>query len=88
MSIRKTIITTIVALTLVAMVVPGVAQGVTIDELLAQIAILQSQLLALQGSTPSGTANYVGIPAGFTFTRNLPVGTVHQDVVYLKAVLI
>lgn len=87
MSIRKTIITTVVALTLVAMVAPGVAQGVTIDELLAQIALLQSQLLTLQGGT-AGTANYAGIPAGFTFTKNLPVGTVDQDVVYLKAVLI
>ncbi len=30
---------------------------------------------------------YTGIPQGFTFTRNLPVGTVHQDVVYLKEIL-
>ena len=88
MSIRKTIITTVVALTLVAMVAPGVAQGVTIDELLAQIALLQTQLLGLQGGTPSGSGTYAGIPAGFTFQKNLPVGTVDPDVVYLKAVLI
>jgi len=89
MSIRKTIITTVVALTLVAMVVPGIAQGDTISDLLAQIQQLQTQLLTLQGgSTPTGTANYAGIPAGFTFQENLPVGTVDQDVVYLKAVLV
>ena len=54
MSIKRTIITTIVALALVAMIAPGVAQGVTIEELLAQIAILQQQLLVLQGGTTGG----------------------------------
>jgi len=51
MSIKRTIISTIVALAMVATVAPSVAQGVTIEELLAQIATLQAQLLALQGGT-------------------------------------
>jgi len=33
-------------------------------------------------------ADYNGIPAGYTFTKNLPVGAVDASVVYLKAVLI
>lgn len=85
MSIRKTIITTIVALAVVAVVAPGVAQGVTIDELLAQIAQLQTQLLALQGGTtvPAGT----GACAGVTFTRNLTVGSTGSDVKCLQQIL-
>ena len=58
MSIKRTIITTIAALALVAMVAPGVAQGVTVEELLAQIAQLQAQLLALQtGSATTGNSS-------------------------------
>lgn len=85
MSIKRTIITTIVALALVAVVAPGVAQGVTIDELLAQIAQLQTQLLALQGGTqtPAGT----GACAGVTFSRNLTVGSTGSDVKCLQVIL-
>lgn len=86
MSIKRTIITTIVALAVVAMVAPGVAQGVTIDELLAQIAQLQLQLLALQsGGTTSGTAP--AACAGVTFTRNLTTGSTGSDVKCLQAFL-
>ena len=86
MSIKRTIITTIVALALVATVAPGVAQGVTIDELLAQIALLQSQLLALQsGGTTTGTVP--AVCAGVTFSRNLTVGSTGSDVKCLQAVL-
>jgi len=37
---------------------------------------------------PVSAIAYTGIPADFTFTRNLPVGTVNSDVPYLKVVLI
>ncbi|MDP3882642.1 MAG: peptidoglycan-binding domain-containing protein, partial [Candidatus Staskawiczbacteria bacterium] len=81
MSIKRTIIAAVVGLTLVAMVAPGVAQGVTIDELLAQIAVLQAQLLALQGGS-GGTPVPTGIVAcsGVTFTRSLVIGSTGQDV--------
>lgn len=86
MSIRKTIITTVVALTMVAMVAPGVAQGVTIDELLAQIAQLQAQLIALQsGTTTTGT-----VPSactGITLTRTLVKGSTGSDVKCVQALL-
>ncbi|MEK7664585.1 MAG: peptidoglycan-binding protein, partial [Patescibacteria group bacterium] len=86
MSIRKTIITTVVALTMVAMVAPGVAQGVTIDELLAQIAQLQAQLLALQGSaTPTGLAP--AACSGITLTRTLVKGSTGSDVKCVQALL-
>jgi hypothetical protein len=85
MSIKRTIITTIVALALVAVVAPGVAQGVTIDELMAQISLLQSQLLTLQGGT-TPTAG-TGACAGVTFTRNLTVGSTGSDVKCLQVIL-
>ncbi|MEK7540668.1 MAG: peptidoglycan-binding protein [Patescibacteria group bacterium] len=86
MSIRKTIITTVVALTLVAMIAPGVAQGVTIDELLAQITALQAQLVALQGgTTTTGTAPTAC--AGITLTRTLVKGSTGSDVKCVQALL-
>ena len=88
MSIKRTIITTIVALALVAMIAPGVAQGVTIEELLAQIAILQQQLLVLQGGTTGGTTGTGPSGCvGVTFSRNLVVGSTGSDVKCLQAVL-
>lgn len=86
MSIKKTIITTVAVLVMVAVVAPGVAQGVTIEELLAQIAQLQAQLMALQGgTTPVPTGNVAC--AGVTFTRNLTVGSTGQDVKCLQVLL-
>lgn len=87
MSIKKTIITAIVGLTLVAMIAPGVAQGVTIEDLLAQIAQLQVQLLALQGgtTTPSGT-----VPAactGITLSSWLKKGDTGAEVKCVQALL-
>ena len=87
MNIKRTIITTVVALALVAMIAPGVAQGVTIEELLAQIAILQQQLLALQGGTTGTTGTVPSACVGVTFTRNLVVGSTGSDVKCLQAVL-
>ncbi len=62
-----------------------------IAQLSATLQALQSQLSALQGqgttpTTPTAS-NYTGIPAGFTFTKNLYQGMRDQDVVYLKKVL-
>lgn len=89
MNIKKTIISTVVALALVAVVAPGVAKGVTIEELLAQINQLQAQLLALQSG---GTVIPVGgsVPAncvGVTFTRSLRVGARGTDVKCLQSIL-
>jgi hypothetical protein len=88
MSIKRTIIAAVVGLTLVALVAPGVAQGVTIDELLAQIAQLQAQLVAMQqgqGGTvvPTGTVACSGV----TFTRALVIGSTGQDVKCLQVLL-
>ena len=87
MSIKRTIITTVVTLALVAMIAPGVAQGVTIEELLAQIGQLQAQLLALQGGTTGGTGTVPSACVGVTFSRNLVIGSTGSDVKCLQAVL-
>jgi hypothetical protein len=84
----------------VAMLPAGASAALTSSQVAAIISLLQSfgadattianVQASLTGGTPGtgGTGNYQGIPAGFTFTRNITVGTVSQDVVYLKAVLI
>ena len=86
MSIKRTIITTIVALALVAMVAPSV-QAVTIDELMAQIGLLQAQLLTLQGSGATPVPTGAIACAGVTFTRNLTVGSTGSDVKCLQVLL-
>ena len=87
MNIKRTIITTVVTLALVAMIAPGVAQGVTIEDLLAQIAQLQAQLLTLQqGGQPAGTGG-TGACTGVTFTRNLVIGSTGSDVKCLQQIL-
>ena len=85
MNIRKTIITTAVALTTVAMIAPMSVGAVTTAELQAQINALMAQLQALQGSSDTG-----GVPAacvGLTFTRNLTVGSTGSDVKCLQALM-
>ncbi len=91
-NIVKKIITIATVLTVsVFLVGPGVAQGITVEELEAQIAdllasltTLQSQLAELKGE-PMGIT---GVPAGFTFDQNLKQGTrVDPDVMYLQIVL-
>jgi len=87
MSIKRTIITTLVALAIVATIVPtSTVSAVTIDELLAQIATLQAQLMGLQGTTTTGTSTYSAC-AGVTFTRALTVGSTGSDVKCLQQVL-
>jgi len=89
MSIKRTIITTIVALALVAVVAPVATQATTVSDLMAQIQALQAQLQGLSGST-STTTTSGNLPAacvGVTFSRNLVVGSVGSDVKCLQAIL-
>lgn len=103
MSIRTKIIATILSLSLVAVMIPsGAVQAALTESQIQSILSLLTSFGAdattvanveasLRGTTPTiptTPGTYTGIPAGFTFTKNLPVGTVDQDVVYLKAVLI
>src|SRR3989344_6619570 len=74
-------VTTTISLTGVLGIVP-VAHGQSIADLLAQIAALQAQLMALQSGS-------VGAPvSSFNFTRNLTVGSRGDDVVALQNILI
>ena len=68
---------TIAALMSAGSLIPMVSSAVTIDELLAQIAALQAQLLTLQGSSVS-TADKC------SFTRSLTVGSRGDDVTCLQ----
>src|SRR3989344_4377156 len=86
MNIKKTIISATVAVTMAAMIAPGLAGAGTIAELQAKINELLAQLQMLQGQ-PSDTG---GIPAaciGITFTRNLAVGSTGSDVKCLQALM-
>lgn len=86
MNIRKTITTATVALTMVAMIAPGFASALTVEELQQQITQLQNQLAGLQNVGTSAT----GMPsacAGITFTRNLSRNSVGNDVKCLQALL-
>lgn len=86
MNIRKTIITTAVALTTVAMIAPMSAGAITVAELQAQINALLAQLQQLQGTqTTSGTMPAACV--GVTFSRNLVVGSTGSDVKCLQAVM-
>jgi len=85
MSIKRTIITTILALALVAVVAPAATQATTISDLMAQIAALQAQLTGLSGGTPVPTGN--AACAGVSFTRNLTVGSTGSDVKCLQILL-
>jgi len=94
-SLKRKIIAIAISVTCTAwLVAPALVLGdtasdlqATIDSLMAQIATLQTQIDALNGTTPTGTTAYTGIPAGFTFEKNLSSGMSDPDVVYLKAVL-
>lgn len=87
----KKIIASFLGLTMALMMVPGVAAGITVEELqdqiadlLAQIATLQTQIAAM-GGTPAA-----GVPAactGITFTVDLSQGSTGNDVKCLQALL-
>lgn len=57
-----------------------------IEALNAQIALLQQQLADLTGGSTT-TPSFTGIPADFTFTRNLRLGSSGDDVKYLQIIL-
>ncbi len=95
---KKKIISIVTSLTVITMMMPmapvmaTISAGCranlntcTIAELIEYSAELQAQLTALQGTTPAAT--YTGIPAGFTFAKNLSQGMTDSDVVNLKIVL-
>ena len=78
MNITKKIVATVVGLSMVVMMAPGIAQGVTIAELQAQIADLTAQLAALQAQAGA---------AACTFTRALYPGVSGADVKCLQQYL-
>lgn len=57
-----------------------------IAELTAFLTGLQAQVTQSEGTTPT-TGGYTGVPADFTFTKNLSTGMKDADVVNLKKVL-
>jgi hypothetical protein len=68
----------------------NIAQGATVEELLAQIADLKAQIATLQEQLaelqpPAGV--YEGIPAGFSFENNLKYGMKNNEVKYLQIIL-
>jgi hypothetical protein len=76
---KKRILAIVTCMTLVMMVAPSVS-AVTIDELMAQIAALQAQLVILQGQ--------VSTPAVTSFTTNLSFGMRGAAVTNLQNFLI
>ena len=92
----KKLVAVLTGLTVVVMSFPMMTvssvNAMTAEELQAQIAQLQqqlaqlqSQLSSLQGGTIGGAI--AGIPAGFTFTKSLSLGSKGDDVKYLQIVL-
>lgn len=87
----KKIIASILGLTMALVMVPGMAQGLTAEELLAEIQRLQAEVDALmvQYQALTGTPA-AGVPAacvGITFTANLSTGSTGNDVKCLQAFL-
>ena len=81
-NITKKIVASIVGLSMVVMMVPGIAQGATLEELTALIAELtqklteaQAQLTALQGGTTTVTGCTIT-----SFDRNLKQTMTGDDV--------
>lgn len=88
-NIKKKIVASIVGLSMVVMMVPGIAQGATLEELQALITELtqklaeaQSQLTALQGAAPAVTGCTIT-----SFDRNLKQGMTGDDVKCLQIAL-
>ncbi len=88
---RKILISAVVAVAF-TFAFTGSVGAVTADELqaqinalLAQLSSLQSQLATVQGTTSTGAIS--GVPAGFTFAKNLTMGSTGNDVKYLQIVL-
>jgi hypothetical protein len=89
MSIKRTIITTLVALALVAVVAPGAAQALTANDLQVQINQLLAQLQTLQGQSNTGSTTGI-LPAncvGVDFDRDLARDAVGSDVKCMQSIL-
>ncbi len=86
MNIKQTIITTTVALTMVALIAPASVGALTAAELQAQINILMSQLAQLQTNT-TVSGNVPAACVGVSFARNLVVGSTGSDVKCLQVLL-
>lgn len=91
-SLSKKITALALTLTLGSILFPGASSAQTVEELQEQIAQLQAQLqqllqqlAELQGGAPTG--GIPGIPAGFSFEKNLYYGMSDPDVKYLQIVL-
>jgi len=83
----------LVGLAMVASLVPVVPSAYatqptpTIAELQRQIAALTAQLQALQAPAQAPAVTIEGVPAGFTFARNLRLGMTGPDVRNLQIIL-
>ena len=91
-NITKKIVSIVTLLTVsVWLAGPSVAQGATIDELLAQIALLQAQLVQLQAQVAQqqtgGTGAAPAACSGVSFGSNLSVGASGSSVKCLQALL-
>jgi peptidoglycan hydrolase-like protein with peptidoglycan-binding domain len=81
MSIKKLMIGLVAIALVCGVATTASAQTMTIEELLQQITLLQSQISSLGGST-------TGTPAATTFTRDLTIGSQGVDVTALQQWLI
>src|SRR3989338_6265057 len=89
MTYLKKIVAIVTGLAVAVMLTPGLAQGLTIDELQAQIAVLMAQLTQLQAASQTPTASTASVAAcqGITFSRNLKQGMSGNDVKCMQAIL-
>ena len=87
-NITKKIVAIVTSLTVfVWLAGPGIAQATTLAELEALIAELTQKLADAQTQLTALQAAPTGVPAGFTFTKNLRQGMTDPDVVNLKIIL-
>ncbi len=78
-------ITTVVSLSGAAGLMPAVAHGATLEELMAQIAALQAQLVALQGSASSSGSSAAS--SALLSSGNLTLGSTGAAVMELQKFL-
>jgi len=74
---------------MISIVIPSVAAAATIDELLAQIAVLRAQLAVLQASSGGGHASTTNTTTScaFQFTKTPKFGAVDPEVKHLQFIL-